>query len=135
MTAYTSDLVTTNKHARSLIGSRIGRRLLPSKTRPEPVYELRWSDADRYQQAGADVNAMLEVTLRRVSSDAMPTDADDCAASTEYLEIAAVKGSYDNRPVGRNDVELRLCTLDSNEYWMDACIFHSERPEGLRDEE
>ncbi len=119
-----------NKTCLMMIGSHIGRRLLPSKARPEPVYKLRWSDPARYQRGHAQVNATLQVSLRRIT----PKDVDNSGSSgdqilvAEHLEITAVQGDYDDNPVLPTDVELRLCTMDSDEYWMDACIFHPEFP-------
>jgi hypothetical protein len=107
-----------------MIGSRVGRRLLPSKTRPEPVYQLRWSDPDRYRSAHAPVNATLNVTLRRILPEQSATILN--LPPAEYLSITAVEGTYDERAVAVQDLELRLCTLDSDEYWMEACIFHPE---------
>jgi hypothetical protein len=37
-----------------------------------------------------------------------------------------VEGVFDGQPVFPKDLELRLCTMDSDEYWMEACIFHPE---------
>ena len=116
-----------------MIGCRIGRRLLPSKTRPEPVYLLRWSDPRRYRRGDAVVSAMLQVTFRRVVPEDPKSPAGGAGNSqmpaAEYLEITAVQGEYDGKPVTPNDLDLRLCTIDSDEYWMDACIFHAEWPE------
>ncbi len=113
-----------------MIGSRIGRRLLPSKTRPEPVYQLRWSDHARYRHSHTVVIAMLQVTLRRVTHvDVKSSSQGEQIPAAEHLEIVAIKGDYDGKPVSPADVELRLCTIDSDEYWIDACIFHAEWPE------
>jgi hypothetical protein len=42
----------------------------------------------------------------------------------EYLEISGVSGTYGGRPVEVDDVELKLCTLDTDEYWMEGAIFN-----------
>jgi hypothetical protein len=115
-----------------MVGSRIGRRLLPSKTRPEPVYLLRWRDSARYRRVDAEVTAMLQVTLRRVVPEEPKPSADATESrmpAAEHLTIDAVQGVYDGKPVLPADLELCLCTIDSDEYWMDACIFHAEWPE------
>jgi hypothetical protein len=110
-----------------MIGTRIGRRLLPSRTRPEPVYQLRWRNPARYRGGRGSVTVALEVILRRMSP-AEPGDNEEQRVPAEYLEIVEAKGALDGVPVNTNDVELRLCTLDSEDYWMDACIFVPEWP-------
>lgn len=116
-----------------MVGSRIGRRLLPSKTRPEPVYVLRWKDPNRYLDGATDVNAMLQVTLRRVvpkESISPPASTETPVPASEHLEIVAVRGEYDHKPVQPQDLKLALCTMDTDEYWMDACIFHAQWAKG-----
>ena len=92
-----------------LIGTCIGRKLLPSAAKPEQVYRLRWKDRDKW--VGVPQNATLHVTLSRV----LGAVADE----TESLKITAVEGNAGGKPVSLDDVELQLCTLDGDEFWMD----------------
>ena len=110
-----------------MIGNRVGRRLLPSKTRPEPVYELRWKDLNRRRAGNGNVNTILEVTLQRVVPETTAV-SESTLPTAEYLVIRAVSGTFNDRPVTLNDVELRLCTMDGDDYWMESCIFHGEWP-------
>lgn len=101
-----------------LIGTRIGRKTLPSATKPEQVYRFRWTDRDRF--VGAAHNATLEVTLKRVP----PENPGDM----EGLAIARVGGKAGDEPVTADDVELQLCTLESDEFWIDAGRFEVNWP-------
>jgi len=96
-----------------LIGTCIGRKLLPSATKPEQVYRFRWRDRDRF--LGAAHNATLQVTLRRIPAT-KPGDI-------ESLTIANVKGTAGNQAVTKDDVELQLCTLEGDEFWVDTGRF------------
>jgi len=96
-----------------LIGTCIGRKLLPSATKPEQVYRFRWRDRDRF--AGVAHNAALQVTLRRVP----PTQLGDI----ESLAIASVKSTAGDHVVTKDDVELQLCTLEGDEFWVDTGRF------------
>lgn len=96
-----------------LIGTCIGRKILPSATKPEQVYRFRWVDRDRF--TGAAHNATLQVTLKRVP----PTQPGDM----ESLAIVNVKGTAGEHTVTKDDVELQLCTLEGDEFWVDAGRF------------
>jgi len=96
-----------------LIGTCIGRKALPSATKPEQVYRFRWVDRDRFARAAH--NATLQVTLRRIPS----TQAGDM----ESLAIVNVKGTAGDQTITKDDVELQLCTLESDEFWIDAGRF------------
>jgi hypothetical protein len=102
------------------IKQRIGRRLLPSESRPEPVYQLLWADRSRFKGGKENVLQRLKVTLRRV----IPVAVNQEDMEPEYLEISGVSGTYGGRPVEVDDVELKLCTLDTDEYWMEGAIFN-----------
>jgi hypothetical protein len=95
------------------IGTRIGRKLLPSAAKPEQVYRLRWRDPDKW--AGHGLNAFLNVTLRRQTRER--------ADQIEGLELVAAEGDIDGKPVSRDDLELQLCTLEGDEFWVDTGRF------------
>ncbi|MFZ4764426.1 MAG: virulence factor SrfB, partial [Roseimicrobium sp.] len=101
-----------------LIGTCIGRKLLPSATKPEQVYRFRWRDRERF--IGAAHNATLQVTLRRLP----PTQPGDM----EGLSIVNVKGHAGEHVVTKDDVELQLCTMESDEFWIDAGRFEITWP-------
>jgi hypothetical protein len=96
-----------------LIGTRIGRKLFESAAKPEQVYRLRWRDKEKWGNASRA--ARLNVTLRRVQAD-NPGDI-------ESLEIADVEGEVAGKPLSLNDVDLQLCTLEDEEFWIDAARF------------
>ena len=96
-----------------LIGTCIGRKLLPSATKPEQVYRFRWRDRERF--VGAAHNATLQVTVRRVP----PSQSGD----VESLAIANAKGIVGDYLVTKDDVELQLCTLEGDEFWVDTGRF------------
>jgi hypothetical protein len=104
-----------------MIGSRIGRQLLKSAAKPEQVYRLRWRDKDKW--AGAAANATLQVTLRRVP----PTIDGD----TESLEVVTVAGEVRGQSVETKDVELQLCTLEDEEFWVDSGRFEVTWPANI----
>jgi len=102
-----------------LIGTCIGRKVLPSATKPEQVYRFRWAERDQF--VGAAHNATLQVTLRRVP----PTQPGDM----ESLAIVNVKGAAGDHQVTKDDVELQLCTLEGDEFWIDAGRFEITWPD------
>jgi hypothetical protein len=106
------------------IGDRLGRRMLPADTRPEPVYQLVWRDRGRYRTGGDPVNALLEVTVERVTPEPVAAGDSEQAPQSEYLQLTAVSGTWNGRPVTLEDVELMLCTLESENHWLDAGTFH-----------
>ena len=95
------------------IGTQVGRKLLPSAARPEPVYKFRWRDAGRFM--GVHHNALLDVRLERVPAD-VPGEA-------ESLRLLEVTGTVGGRAITADDVELKLCTLEEGEYWIDSGRF------------
>jgi len=70
------------------------------------------------------VNALLNVTLERVPPAASAPNDIDQVPQSESLRIAAVDGVWNGQPVTRNDVELTLCTLETDSHWLDAGTFH-----------
>ena len=93
-----------------LIGTCIGRKLHASATKPEQVYQLRWSDRERFSD-GAH-NATLQVTFRRVPAAQY--------GDLESLTITGVKGTAGSQSVTKDDVKLQLCTLEGDEFWVDT---------------
>ncbi len=119
------------KECRLQIGDRLGRRMLPADTRPEPVYIIQWRDRNRYRSGGDPVNALLELTLQRVGPAPSQADAGEQVPQAESLRINAVNGLWNGQPVTLNDVELALCTLETESHWLDAGTFQVAWPEGV----
>jgi len=108
------------------IKDRIGRSLLSSEARPEPVYQLLWRDRNRFRGGRGHVLPILRVTLER-AVESPPEGSNE--PTIELLDIVDVQGEYEGRPVSLGDVELKFCTLDSDEFWIDAGTFDVEWPE------
>ena len=107
-----------------MIEAHIGRRALPTKSRPDPVYRIRWSAKGRQEGSGA---ALVNVTLRRVLPKAGDLSSDPFDSVGEYLELVSAEGRRNSgSPVDASDLELQLCTLSSSDHWMDAGIFQIE---------
>ena len=95
------------------IGTCIGRKLLPSAAKPEQVYRLRWRDREKW--SGLPHNALLQITLQRVP----PTIPGDI----ESLRISKAEGLLGGHAISLDDVELQLCTLEGDEFWVDTGRF------------
>jgi hypothetical protein len=107
-----------------MIEAQIGRRALPTKSRPDPVYRIRWSSKGRQEGSGA---ALVNVTLRRVLPKAVDLSGDPFHSVGEHLELVSATGKRNSgAPVDESDLELQLCTLSSSDHWMDAGIFQIE---------
>jgi len=118
---FSQTLLTSQEDGKILelmVPARIGRRKLPADLRPEPVYELRWRDRKRKD------NAIVKVALRRVLPE-NPGDPEFLAV--DFLDGEPVQGDANSR--NRQQLELRLCTLDTDDYWMDAGRFDVLWPE------
>jgi hypothetical protein len=87
-----------------LTGAPIGRkRFLARDLLPDQVYKLRWKpDLTREM-------AKLSVTLRRVKQDGL----------SEALELVEVKDAA-GKPVALEEVELQVCSLPDEGFWLDA---------------
>ena len=92
------------------IGDRLGRRMLPADTRPEPVYVLQWRDRNRYRSGGDPVNAFLKLTLERLGPSVSASNDAEQVPQAEALRISAVDGFWNGQRVTDSDVELALCT-------------------------
>ena len=101
------------KTCRVQVNAYIGRKLLPSAAKPEQVYRFRWRNPAQF--TGAHHNLLLDVTLERVPA-ATPGEA-------EALRVADVSGQAGQRAITKEDVELKLCTLEGEEFWIDTGRF------------
>ena len=118
------------KDCRLQIGDRLGRRMLPADTRPEPVYLLQWQDRARYRAGGDPVNALLNVVLERVAPEPSPGDGAEQIPQAESLRLSSVDGVWNGQRVTLADVRLSLCTLETETHWIDAGTFHVAWPAG-----
>jgi hypothetical protein len=96
------------------VGTRIGRKILPSAAKPEQIYKLRWKDRAKAQAAGHAISATVVVTLER---GADPTSLNLLKASTRDGK------SLDDA------LELQLCTLEDEDFWVDSGRFDVVWPE------
>lgn len=107
-----------------MVEAHIGRRALPTKSRPDPVYRIRWSVRGRQKGSGA---ALVNVKLRRVLPQPTDLSSDPFDSVGEHLELVSAEGRRNSgEPVDASDLELQLCTLSSSDHWMDAGIFQIE---------
>ena len=105
-----------------MIEAHIARRALPTKTKPDPVYRIRWSATGRLQGTGA---AMVKATLRRVVPISTDPSSNPFDSVGEHLELVAVEGLRDSgAKIALSDLDLQLCTLSASDHWLDAGIFH-----------
>ena len=70
------------------------------------------------------MNALLEITLERVPPPTWGVTDADQAPQSESLRIAEVNGTWNGQRVTVQDVELSLCTLETDSHWLDAGTFH-----------
>lgn len=100
--------------------SRIGRRLLPN-AKPEFIYIIKWKGL-------GPCPSQFKATFRRYS----PTQPN----VSEGLQLIAVTKSGDNlEALDLKDFELKLCTLESGEYWIDEARFSVLWDNDLTDED
>ena len=94
------------------IGTKIGRKRFPSPhVWPDQIYRLRWKKG----KERPNESPKLEVTLRRET----PKDA------AESLAVAGVRGAdSQGKPITTDDIDLQLCTLPDNVFWMDNPRFN-----------
>jgi len=88
-----------------MANTRIGRRLLPSSRDPEPTYIFRWINP------GNPAPNRMAVTLERLRSET--------GSGSEELLITQVKSLEQGKSADIADVSLDVCTLSSDEYWLD----------------
>ena len=110
-----------------MIEAHIARRALPTKTKPDPVYRIRWSATGRLHGTGA---AMVKVTLRRVVPSSSVPSTNPFDSVGEHLELIKVEGLRDSGvTIELPDLDLQLCTLNASDHWLDAGIFHIDNPQ------
>jgi hypothetical protein len=96
------------------VGTRIGRKILPSAAKPEQIYKLRWKDRKAAQAAGYAVAATVVVTLER---EADPTSL--CMTNPTTRDGKSLEGW----------LELQLCTLEDEDFWVDSGRFYVAWPD------
>ena len=90
------------------VGTRIGRKILPSAAKPEQIYKLRWKDRKVAQAAGYAIAATVIVTLEREED---PTSLRMTHPTTRDGK------SLDGW------LEFQLCTLEDEDFWVDSGRF------------
>jgi hypothetical protein len=103
------------------INTHIGRRLLPSAAKPEPIYLLRWRDPERRTGRQGNVNETLTVRFQRVAP--LKPGQGETLALEQVLS-----GTFNNQPVAPQEIELKLCTIQQGKYWMDTGRFEINWP-------
>lgn len=96
------------------VGTRIGRKILPSAAKPEQIYKLRWKDRAKAQAAGHAISSTVVVTLERGKD---PTSLNLLKATTRDGK------SLDDA------LEFQLCTLEDEDFWVDSGRFDVVWPE------
>jgi hypothetical protein len=99
------------------VGTRIGRKILPSTAKPEQVYRLRWRDRRMAMAAGFSANESVIVTLERT--------ADPTALQPLGGYVARDGRSLD----GTGGLELQPCSLEEEEFWVDSGRFDVAWPD------
>jgi hypothetical protein len=61
--------------------------------------------------------------LERVGPSVSTTNDAEQVPQAEALRIAALDGFWNGQPVTGSDVELALCTLETESHWLDAGTF------------
>jgi hypothetical protein len=115
------DVSEDQKSVQLMIRDRIGRTSMRPPSRPEPMYRLLWRNRKKLSKIQAVAQPTLTVTLQRSR-----VRGDHPYPDTEILQLAEVRGEYEGKPVGLGDVELQLCAMDADEYWIDAARFNIE---------
>ncbi|MEI6534721.1 MAG: virulence factor SrfB [Verrucomicrobiaceae bacterium] len=102
------------------VGTHIGRKILPSAAKPEQVYRLRWKDRKRALAEGFPIAHTVIITLERDAED--PT-------RLKQLMPQSYK-SRDGRSLeNTGGLELQLCTLEDEDFWVDSGRFDIVWPE------
>jgi hypothetical protein len=116
------------KSVSMMVGTQIGRKLLPGEAAPEPIYLLRWRDPQLRLLGPAP---SMTVTLRRVAPAAAgEAESLEIVSATGTLKMTGPDGLMQSRPISEKDVELKLCTLKHGErYWLDTGRFEVQWPE------
>lgn len=102
-----------------MIGTKIGRMRF-KQSKPEQVYRFRWTEVGKPKDGA--VNQILKVTLERKYGG-----SSDAIEELELVKVESVDGTREYRisrnEVDNGEVELQLCTLDDDEFWLDSGKF------------
>ncbi len=91
------------------VGCRIGRMsVLSDSIRPEKVYELRWRNKARREEEKSE----LELVRIRL-----------CRKASDYGEGVALESVYDEGGNPIYGLELKLCTMEKERFWVDEGCF------------
>jgi hypothetical protein len=101
------------------VGTRIGRKILPSTAKPEQVYRLRWNDRAKAMAAGFSANESVILTIER---------ATDPTALKRLVNYQARDGRSLKKAGG---LELQPCSLEEEEFWVDSGRFDIAWPENF----
>ena len=88
--------------------SRIGRRLLPN-AKPEFIYVIRWTGE-------GSSPSQFNATFRRY-----PPSEPNVSEGLQLVGVSRIQS--DSVALDLKDFELKLCTLESGEYWIDEARF------------
>jgi hypothetical protein len=97
------------------VGTRIGRKILPSAAKPEQIYKLRWTDRKAAQAAGYANALAVIVSLERRIDDRTALRMTK-AVTSDGVDLSLM-------------LDLQLCTLEDEDFWMDSGRFDVAWPE------
>jgi hypothetical protein len=95
-----------------MIGTKIGRMRF-KESKPEQVYRFRWTEQGKPKNGA--INQILNVTLHRKYNEN--------SEEIEELELVKVESADGIEFRLGVDVELQLCTLNDDEFWLDSGKF------------
>ena len=95
-----------------MVGTKIGRMRF-KESKPEQVYRFRWTEQGKPKNGA--INQILNVTLHRKYNEK--------SEEIEELELVKVESAEGIEFKIGVDVELQLCTLNDDEFWLDSGKF------------
>ncbi len=95
-----------------MIGTKIGRMRF-KESKPEQVYRFRWTEQGKPKEGA--INQILKIKLQRKYSE--------ISEEIEELKLLKVESADGVEYKINIDVELQLCTLDDDEFWLDSGKF------------
>lgn len=98
-----------------MIGTKIGRMRF-KESKPEQVYRFRWTEQGKPKDGA--INQILNVVLRRKYND-----LSEEIEELELIKVESPEGVEYKEYRINVDVELQLCTLDDDEFWLDSGKF------------